>query len=100
MQADADAKGLVNIVHHIIVQAAHITAKPALINRSDLLQHNHRVLGQAKVWRDTDMGRLMELLHPGRDRGNDDGRAVAISYVVLDHKDGAVATLFRANHRI
>ena len=46
------------------------------------------------------MGRLMEFLHPGRDRGNDDGRAVAISYVVLDHKDGAVATLFRANHRI
>ena len=34
------------------------------------------------------MGRLMEFLHPGRDRGNDDGRAVAISYVVLDHKDG------------
>ena len=100
MQADADAKGLVNIVHHIIVEAAYIAAQPALINRSDLLQHNHRVLGQAKVWRDTDMGRLMEFLHPGRDGGNDDGRAVAIPYVVLDYKDGAVATLFRANHRI
>ncbi len=100
MQADADAKGLVNIVHHIIIQTAYIAAKPAFINRSDLLQHSHGVLGQAKVWRDTDMGRLMEFLYSGRDGGNDDGWAVAISYIVLNHKYGAVAALFRANHRI
>lgn len=46
------------------------------------------------------MGRLTEFLHSGRDGGNDDGWAVAIPYVVLDHKDGAVAALFRADHRI
>ena len=46
------------------------------------------------------MGRLMELLYSGRDRGNDDGWAVAISYIVLNHKYRAVAALFRANHRV
>lgn len=39
------------------------------------------------------MGRLTEFLHSGRDGGNDDGWAVAIPYVVLDHKDGAVAAI-------
>ena len=46
------------------------------------------------------MGRLMELLHPGCNGGNDDGRTVVIPYVVLDHKDGTVAPLFGADHRI
>ena len=46
------------------------------------------------------MGRLMDLLHPGRDGGDDDGRAVAIPYVVLDHKHRTVAALFRAEHWI
>ena len=76
VQADADTKGLVDVVHHIIIQTAHIVPQPAFVNRPDLLQHGHRTLGQAKIRRDTDVRRLAEFFHPGGDGGDDDGRAI------------------------
>ena len=100
LQADAYSKGLVNIVHHIIVQAAHIIAQPALVNRSDLLQHSHRALREAEERRDADMGRLAELLHPGGDGGDNDGRAETVPHIVLDHKDRPCPSLLGADHRV
>ena len=65
LQANADIEGLVDVVHYIIVQAAHIVAQPALINCSDLLQHSHRTLRKAEERWDADVDRLAEFL-----RGN------------------------------
>ena len=100
LQANTDAEGLVDVVHHIIVQAAHIVAQPALINRSDLLQHSHRTLRKAKERRNADVGRLAELLHSGGDGCDDDGGAERIPHIVLDDKDGPRPSLLGADHRV
>ena len=47
MQAEADRDGVVHPLHLRFVQPAHMLSQPPFVQRPDLFQQHHRLLGQS-----------------------------------------------------
>ena len=94
----ADGDGVVDSVHHLVVEVSHPLAQAAFIEGADLLKQNDRIAGESgALGVDIDMGGEARLAHPRGDRGGDDGGAVFIADVVLNYKHGAQAALLGAD---
>ena len=88
-QSEAHGNGGVYPLHHRSVHLTHPLPQPPLIQRTDLLQQDHRILGQAAaLGRHLDMGGQLGLPRLGGDGRCDDGGAVAVAGVVLTMSTG------------
>ena len=99
MQAKAHGNGSVDPVHHGAVDSAHVLPQTLFVQGADLLQQNHRVLGQTKLagCQGNVGGQLGLSRLGGNGRGNDSG-AVTVARVVLHDEHRAHAPLFTAHH--
>ena len=71
-----------------------------LIQRADLFQQHHAVLGKAGVRRpDVDVGGQAGLVQPGCNGRRDHGGAVPVADLVLYDQHRAHTALLRAHHR-
>ena len=99
-QSEAHGNGGVYPLHHRSVHLTHPLPQPPLIQRTDLLLQDHRILGQAAaLGRHLDMGGQLGLPRLGGDGRCDDGGAVAVAGVVLHDEHRTHATLLTAHHR-
>ena len=72
----------------------------ALVNGSDLLQKDHRILAQPHAASgDVDVGRQLCLAGLAGDGGGDDRGGMAVAGIVLDDENRPGASLFAAHHR-
>ena len=98
-KAKADSDGGIHLLHHRAVHAAHSLPQAALIQRADLLQQDHGILGQAAALRrQGDMSRQLGLPQLGGDGRRDDRGAVAVAGVVLHDQHRTHAPLLAAHH--
>lgn len=96
LQADADR--FIYFSHHGRIDMAYVLFQPPFVDRPDLFQKNDRILYDLIVFcTDFDMRRQLCLIHLRCNSRTDDRRAVAVPYIVLDHKDRADPALLRTD---
>ena len=95
----ADGNGGVDVIHHGVVKMSHLLLKAALIQGSDLLQKDHRILGEPHLFGvNIDMRGESCLAHARGDGGGNDRGTVFVADVVLNDEDGSQSSLLGAHH--
>lgn len=99
VQTEADFQRLIDPVHRLFIQTAHVLLEPSFIDGSDLLEKNDRIPRQAAAGGvQLDMGGQTGLVLLTGDGGGDHGGTETVPYVVLYDQYGTNTALFRADH--
>ena len=98
-QSEAHGNGGVYPLHHRSVHLTHPLPQPPLIQRTDLLQQDPRILGQAAaLGRHLDMGGQLCLFTLTCDGSRYNSGTVTVTHIVLNDKYRTYAALLGAYH--
>ena len=98
-KTEADGDGGIDVIHHGIVKMPHLLLEAALVEGSDLLQEDHRILGESHLLGvNIDVRGESCLAHARGDGGGNDRGAVFVADVVLNDEDGSQSSLLGAHH--
>jgi hypothetical protein len=98
-ETEAYGDSVVDLRHDRSVKVPHFFLEPALVKSPYLLKQNDRVLGEPHaVGVNVNVRRQSRFAHTGGYGGGDDGRAVAVAYVVLNYKYRTQASLFTSHN--
>ena len=99
MQTKAHGDGGIDLMHHRTIHTTHVLPQPLFIQGTDLLQQDHRVLGQTVLpGSQFNVGGQSGFPRLGGDGRRNDRGAVPVSGVVLNDQNRSHATLLTANH--
>ena len=80
---------MVDLIQHILVQMTHLIPQAGLVNGTELLQKDDRILHDFTFSGiQLHMGRQLRFVHPGRNGCADHCGAVTVSHVILDNQHG------------
>ena len=100
-QSQADLQGLIDPPDSADVQFAPVFDEAALVDGSDLIQENRRVVPETAFWgENANLGGVVLGAHGCCDRSDDDHRAVLIGNIVLDDHNRSGFPLLRAEDGI
>ncbi len=96
----ADRKGMVDLIHRVVIQFSHFFLETSFVDGTDLFQQYHRIPGETAVsgaqlnvcWK------LGLLLLTGNG-SSDYRRTELVAHVILNDQYGTYAPLFRSHHR-